>query len=207
MQLATTHLMSCKLFEKWWNGELAKHNKLTWISSPMAYATVGEFIAAAVALPSFQAVASSVTERTWCYTVACLLNLLSVQAWAIQLNCTCLTITSILALIKSDCLHLSMNEWWFLCSERMATSNGQASVLFSSDNLGSKRKLLENRTRCNNADRLPLDETGSKHGANRLVRRDIQAECAGTCARSCFSIRQEESWRYWLWQCWGQGLM
>ena len=136
MQLATTHLMSCKLFEKWWNGELAKHNKLTWISSPMAYATVGEFIAAAVALPSFQAVASSVTERTWCYTVACLLNLLSVQAWAIQLNCTCLTITSILALIKSDCLHLSMNEWWFLCSERMATSNGQASVLFSSDNLG-----------------------------------------------------------------------
>ena len=80
MQLAQTHLMSCKLFEKWWNGEIAKHSKLTWISSPMAYATVGEFIAAAVALPSFQSVASSVTERTWCYTVACLLNLFSVQA-------------------------------------------------------------------------------------------------------------------------------
>ena len=74
----------------------------------------------------------------------------------------------------------------------MVTSNGQASVLFSSDNLGSKRKM-EKRTRCNNDDRLPLDETGSKHGANRFVRRDIQAECAGTCARSCFSIGQEEN--------------
>ena len=80
MQLAQTHLMSCNMFAKWWNGELAKHSRLTWISSPLAYATVGEFIAAAVALPSFQTVASSVTERTRCYTVACLLNLISVQA-------------------------------------------------------------------------------------------------------------------------------
>ena len=80
MQLAQTHLMSCRMFESWWNAELAKHPNMTWISSPLAYATVGEFIAAAAALPSFQAVASSVTERTRCYTVACLLNLISVQA-------------------------------------------------------------------------------------------------------------------------------
>ena len=84
LQLAQTHLMNCKLFVKLWDGELAKHSKLTWITSPIAFATVGEFISAAMALTSFQPgapVASSVTERTQCYTVACLLNLIiSVQA-------------------------------------------------------------------------------------------------------------------------------